>query len=155
MSVRKVTGEVRPPAKEPCDYCPYRLDVPSGVWSGEEYAKLPGYDLPTGQQPSGVFMCHKKNTRVCAGWAGCHGPQVRGYDLLALRFAALVGIAPEVVEAVMEYVSPVPLFATGRAAAEHGLREVEAVGPEASEAMDKLMAGRELRERRRKGGSDG
>jgi hypothetical protein len=25
----------RPPARTPCKYCPYRKDVPSGVWAAE------------------------------------------------------------------------------------------------------------------------
>lgn len=25
---------------EPCETCPYRRDVPSGVWSADEYRKL-------------------------------------------------------------------------------------------------------------------
>lgn len=146
------TGLVRPPAKSPCDYCPYRRDVPSGVWAPSEYAKLPDYDRPTGEQPPGLFMCHKQNTHTCAGWAGCHGPQGerdRGYDLLALRFAGMFNIPEEVIAAIESYVSPVPLFATALEAAEHGLRDVEAVGEEAVAAMDKLDAARRLRRRRR------
>ncbi len=145
------TGLVRPPAKSPCDYCPYRRDVPSGVWAASEYAKLPDYDRPTGDQPPGVFLCHKRNTHVCAGWAGCHGAQGaadHGYDLLALRFAALFNIPEEVVAAVEVYRSPVPLFGSALEAAEHGMREVDAVGPEAVAAMEKLAAARALRRRR-------
>lgn len=33
--------------REPCSACPYRVDVPAGVWAREEYDKLDPYDLPT------------------------------------------------------------------------------------------------------------
>jgi hypothetical protein len=36
---------INPPAPKPCESCPYRKDVPSGVWSEGEYRKLPQYDL--------------------------------------------------------------------------------------------------------------
>jgi len=140
---------VKPPAKSPCDVCPYRVDVPSGVWEAGEYAKLPGYDLDTALQPAGVFMCHEKNGNVCAGWAGCHGSQSGARDLLSLRFGMLLGVSAEVVEAIYAYRSPVGLFASGAAAAEHGMREVDAPRDEAVEAMEKLGRKRELRARRR------
>lgn len=145
----QVVQEIKGPAKSPCEVCPYRRDVPSGVWTAEEYAKLPGYDLPTAQQPTGVFLCHGKNGRVCAGWAGCHGPQVGAFDLLALRFGMLFGIARDVMRAICEYVSPVPLFGSGAEAAEHGLRDVDAPGAEAVAAMERLGRKRALRDRRR------
>ena len=48
---------VRPPAKSPCGSCPYRQDVPSGVWAASEYEKLPAYDAPeTFMQPPGLFI---------------------------------------------------------------------------------------------------
>ncbi|MEV6391478.1 DUF6283 family protein [Nocardia xishanensis] len=44
--------------------------------------------------------------RRCAGWIGCHGP-----DLLAVRLALLDGrISPDTFETTVEYRSPVPLF---------------------------------------------
>lgn len=36
----------------PCHSCPYRRDVPSGVWATEEYDKLLPYDADTASQPS-------------------------------------------------------------------------------------------------------
>ncbi|MFD7961193.1 DUF6283 family protein [Streptomyces zaomyceticus] len=41
-----------PPAPRPCASCPYRRDVPSGVWSRGDYVKLPLYDGPTWTQPA-------------------------------------------------------------------------------------------------------
>ena len=67
-----------PPARTPCATCPYRTDVPSGVWAPEEYAKLLAYDEETAYQPLSVFLCHQVDGRVCAGWAGCHDGLVRG-----------------------------------------------------------------------------
>lgn len=62
-----------PPSRCPCASCPYRRDVPSGVWAPEEYEKLRRYDAPTMEQPPQVFLCHQKNrdtaNRVGAGWA--------------------------------------------------------------------------------------
>jgi hypothetical protein len=46
--------------------------VPSGAWVAEEYAKLPAYDRPTGEQPAGLFLCHQQDGRACAGWVA-HG----------------------------------------------------------------------------------
>lgn len=78
----------QPPVPRPCQFCPYRRDVPSGVWSEEEYAKLPPYDRPTYAQPTRLFRCHvhdrdSDQATVCGGWAGCHD----GDHMLALRIA--------------------------------------------------------------------
>lgn len=109
--------DVRGPAPRPCQSCPYRRDVPSGVWAASEYAKLAAYDRDTAAQPAEMFLCHQNSpdaaqSRLCAGWAACHGDQ-----LLALRLAgARRDLPPEVVRAAMDYVSPVPLFDSGAAA---------------------------------------
>lgn len=73
----------RGPAPKPCASCPYRRDVPSGVWHPDEYTKLRRYDEDTSQQPAGLFICHQTDAendarRVCAGWVGCHGDQLLG-----------------------------------------------------------------------------
>lgn len=131
----------RPPAPNPCDTCPYRLDVPSGVWAASEYAKLPPYDNPTPFQPIGVFMCHQNDmsepaARVCAGWAGCHD----GTGLLALRIAVSRGdMTPEVAEAICDYTTPVALFRSGAEAAEHGMAQIDAPSPDAEQAMVKII----------------
>jgi hypothetical protein len=130
---------MRPPAPRPCESCPYRRDVPSGLWHAEEYAKLPLYDRPTGEQPMGVFQCHQNDggaeqARVCAGWAGCHGT-----ELLALRIAVIEGRLPV---SVMTYSTTVPLFPSGQAAAEHGMRDLECPSLDAALAMGKILAKR-------------
>ncbi len=135
-------AEIQPPAPRPCGSCPYRQDVPAGVWAPEEYAKLPDYDAPTGEQPAGVFLCHWQNGRVCGGWAACHGAQGRtdhGHDLMALRFAGVFRhMTPEDIEATRSYVSPVPLWASGREAFQKGMAGVADPSPEAEEVMAKL-----------------
>ncbi|REF00374.1 DUF6283 family protein [Thermomonospora umbrina] len=133
-------GTIRAPARRPCATCPYRRDVPSGVWAPEEYEKLRRYDAPTMEQPPGVFVCHTtgrnaETARVCAGWAGTHD----GPHLLALRIAAMTGtLSGEDVHATIDHVSPDPLFASGAEAADHGMSEVNAPGPRALVAMSKV-----------------
>jgi hypothetical protein len=132
-------------AQRPCVSCPYRRDVPSGVWHPDEYAKLPAYDRPTAEQPTGVFICHQDpgDPRLCAGWVGCHGD-----ESLALRLATALGKLTDVdAEAVFGYVSPVPLFGSGSEAAAHGMRGVVAPTPTAKQAINKLLRQRKARRR--------
>lgn len=112
------------PAPNPCGSCPYRCDVPSGLWDPTEYAKLPPYDGETFEQPPGVFLCHQQDGRVCAGWAGCHDMG----QSLAIRIAVTNG---SIDASILDYATPVPLFASGAEAAAHGLAEVQAPGPAA------------------------
>ena len=110
-------------AKAPCKSCPYRRDVPSGVWAATEYAKLPAYDGSMIDQLEGgraLFMCHQNDGHLCAGWVGCHGPD----NLLALRMN-------RVDDSVWGYVSPVRLFKSGAQAAAHGLRDIARPGTRA------------------------
>lgn len=124
------------PASRPCGSCPYRKDTPSGVWSAAEYDKLPAFDLqPMHLQPPMAFYCHRNDGRLCAGWVGCHNME----ESLGLRIAASVGMLDrEDVEDARNYVSPVPLWESGTAAAEHGKREVEHPSEEAVAVVDKL-----------------
>lgn len=123
------------PAPYPCSSCPYRLDVPSGVWEAVEYEKLPAYDRPTGEQPLAVFYCHQQNGRLCSGWVGCHDM----HHSLGLRIAVSTGrLTVEDMDAALTYVSPVPLHSSGMAAAQHGLRDVQDPSPAALRAMGKL-----------------
>lgn len=145
---RDVTGrpQVQPPARRPCRTCPYRQDVPSGVWDRSEYDKLPRYDRPTPYQPASIFVCHLtegngKLHRVCAGWAGCHD----GDELLALRISVSTSvrvISPETHRLTVLYESPVPLFASGAEAAAHGLRDLEDPSEGARSAIDKILRAR-------------
>lgn len=136
----------RPPAPRPCASCPYRCDVPSGVWHAEEYARLPGYDRPTGEQPTGLFHCHQNGRddpagmRVCAGWAACHNRQPAGYDLLSLRLAESLGLLDEATaDAVWDYTTDVPVFTSGAQAAAHGMAAIDAPPPAARTVQGKIV----------------
>ena len=113
--------------KRPCPSCPYRRDVPSGIWAESEYAKLPGYDGDVPDQLAagalGLFHCHQQTGHLCAGWVGCHDMASN----LALRFSH----QDIDINAVLDYVSPVPLFGSGAEAAEHGRRDLAKPGPDA------------------------
>lgn len=130
--------------RRPCPSCPYRRDVPSGIWSAEEYDNLPKYDGDVPDQAMagafGVFRCHSLRDRICAGWAGCHD-MTRS---LAVRFGW-----SRVDPAILGYVSPVPLFATGAEAAEHGKRDIQAPSAAARRKVSQLLRQRAGR------GSDG
>ena len=123
---------VRP---RPCPSCPYRRDVPSGIWAASEYDKLPGYDGDVPDQimarATGLFHCHSQPASLCAGWVGCHDMA----NNLAMRMHG-----QDVDPAVYEYVSPVPLFGSGAEAAGHGKRDLPAPGPEARRKSRQLLA---------------
>lgn len=126
-------------AKAPCKSCPYRRDVPSGVWAAEEYDKLPVYDKSIGEQilagAAGVFMCHQQDGKLCAGWVGCHGD-----NTAALRIAARISDAGENIDpSVFTYESPVPLFKSGAEAAAHGKRAIKRPGERAQRTIHRLV----------------
>lgn len=128
-------SRILPPAPNPCGSCPYRRDVPSGVWSEEEYDKLPQYDQPTFDQPPMVFMCHQQDGRLCAGWTGCHDME----ESFGLRIACLNGmVEPEDFDIIRDYMTAVPLFESGAEAAAHGYSEIEQPGIKARKTADKL-----------------
>lgn len=115
--------------REPCSACPYRQDVPSGVWQSHEYEKLRPYDLPTGEQPFGTFGCHATPEHHCHGWAVVHTSRGHEFDLLALRLFGLDGEIPEPF---------VPLFESGNDAADHGQADIDDPSPEARATIDRL-----------------
>ena len=125
-------------AKSPCKSCPYRCDVPSGVWSATEYEKLMKFDGDMGDQFAkgglGVFDCHQRDGHLCAGWLATHGAT----NLLAFRLTR-EEIAPE----VWDYKSPVPVFKSGAEAAEHGIRDIDDPGVEANAMINRLYRKRE------------
>lgn len=120
-------------AKAPCKSCPYRRDVPSGVWHPHEYAKLPKYDGNIIDQLQagcgGLFMCHQRDGKLCAGWLASHGP----HNLLALRLHG-----NEVTPEVWRYESPLPVFGSGAEAAAHGLAEIAQPAERARRTIDRL-----------------
>lgn len=119
------------PSAAPCGSCPYRLDVPAGIWHPSEYAKLPRYDGSTLEQIQngafGLFFCHQNDGHLCAGWVGCHDLD----HLAAVRFN-------RVHPSAFDYVSPVPLFRSGREAAVHGLLGVNRPDERAQRMIEKL-----------------
>lgn len=122
-------------AKAPCKSCPYRRDVPSGIWAPEEYAKLPGFDGEIIDQfqagATGLFLCHQQDGNLCAGWLACHGSD----NLFALRLHGAL-VAP----AVWNYETHVPVFSSGAAAAAHGMAGVEAPSQHARRVIGRLLA---------------
>ncbi|MFD8046469.1 DUF6283 family protein [Streptomyces chartreusis] len=136
---RHVPPTMHPPAPRPCDSCPYRRDVPSGIWAREEYDKLRRFDAPTAEQPSRLFQCHQADAdsatrRICAGWAGCHGDR-----LLGLRVALIEGRIDEATfAAAAGYESPVALFGSGSEAADHGQADIGWPGGEAGRLIGKI-----------------
>lgn len=125
------------PAPRPCGSCPYRRDVPAGVWDGSEYEKLPLYDAPTGDQPSAIFKCHQDDGRACAGWVACNDMA----ENLAIRLALLDGrLTDDQFDALLDYETPTPLFGSGQEAADHG-RSVLIPGPDALRIISKQLRG--------------
>jgi hypothetical protein len=128
------------PRRRPCSSCPYRRDVPSGLWSAEEYDKLPRFDGSIADQAmagaTAAFFCHQQDGNLCAGWVGCHDM----YETLAIRLHPGVDR-----DAVVGYQSPVPLFASGAEAAEHGKREINTPGAEARRKISQLVRQQERR----------
>lgn len=114
---------------QPCTFCPYRADVPSGIWSTGDYAKLPPYDALTHEQPVATFQCHATPEFYCHGWAVVHSNRGHQFELLALRIWHA-----EIPKAA------VALFASGTEAAAHGLRNLKQPARKARQAMDTLTA---------------
>ncbi len=119
----------------PCKSCPYRQDVPSGVWSADEYDKLPAYDGEIADQllsgALGLFMCHQQDGNLCAGWVASHGPE----NLLALRLHG-----HEITDAVWAYQTAVPVWSSGREACDHGKAEIAEPAARARRVIDRLSA---------------
>jgi hypothetical protein len=94
--------------------------VPPGIWSAEEYAKLPRHDGDVPDQAmagaDGLFFCHTGDGFLCAGWVGCH-------DMIS-QFAVRIHARFLDLPAIYDYVSPVPLFKSGAEAALHGISKI-------------------------------
>jgi hypothetical protein len=119
--------------KAPCKSCPYRCDVPSGVWAENEYDKLPQYDgeiiEQLGKGGTALFLCHQRDNNLCAGWLATHGSD----NLLAMRLHG-----HQVKEEVWGYESPVPVWSSGQEACDHGKAEIEEPGRKATKVIDRL-----------------
>ena len=120
--------------RSPCTSCPYRRDVPSGVWHEEEYDKLLHYDGETSLQAAKLFMCHKIDNSLCRGWLDCHGG-----ELLAVRLAMCIGAldVTQVAKALNEEPA-VPVFSTAKEAARHGKKRITNPGGKAIAMMQKI-----------------
>jgi Family of unknown function (DUF6283) len=110
-----------------CSACPYRRDVPSGVWDWAEYEKLRLFDEETFAQPFRGFACHATPEYFCHGWALVHTSRPHQFDLLALRVRPC-----EIPEPSTEF------FGSGNEAADHGQADAEAPGENAVRTIDKL-----------------
>lgn len=124
--------------RKPCLSCPYVKATPPGLWAKSEYEKLRDYDRPTGEQPYGLFMCHKsalgEPSQVCRGWVVCHGR-----DLLAVRIALANEILePADVDATIESA----VYDTGGEAADAGIEWIEDPPAAARAAIMRLDAAR-------------
>lgn len=121
-------------AKAPCKSCPYRCDVPSGVWAAEEYDKLPAYDGEIIDQfrqgGEALFLCHQRDGQLCAGWVATHGAG----NLLALRLHG-----SKVDDTVWSYETSTPTFSSGREACDHGKREIDAPSEPARRTIGRLV----------------
>jgi hypothetical protein len=113
-----------------CSACPYRQDVPSGVWSQKDYDKLPPYDAPTSAQPLAPFACHATPGHLCHGWAVVHTSRGHEHDLMALRVSSGGEVPP----------ASTPLFGSGTEASEHGKRDIDTPSDEARRVATKLVA---------------
>jgi len=133
--VRAGEGRLCGVEKAPCKSCPYRKDVPSGVWAEEEYVKLPVYDGEIIDQLTkggmGLFMCHQQDGNLCAGWLATHGAD----NLLALRLNG-----HKVQDKVWDYKTSVPVFASGAEAAAHGMAEIDEPSDKAMKVVSRLSS---------------
>lgn len=121
------------PRRTPCASCPYRQNVPSGIWSGDEYDKLARYDGEMGEQTSiAVFRCHQGAGDVCSGWLGHRDPA----DMLAVRIGIIRG---DLDPSCGEYTTDAPLFPTGAEAAAHGCHDIAAPSERAHQAIAKIV----------------
>jgi hypothetical protein len=118
-------SEVR---SQPCSACPYRQDVPSGLWAHHEYEKLRPYDNPTPDQPFAPFMCHATPDHYCSGWAITHNSRGHEFELLALRMRGNPDIPG----------SEITCFGSGNEAADHGQADIEEPSPQAVAVVERL-----------------
>ena len=130
----------------PCSSCPYRKDVPSGIWAEHEYEKLRRFDEGNQFIPElATFLCHQTGATgvetLCRGWLTVHR------EAPACRLLAMSGrISWD--ELYREPV--VELYASGNEAADAGQKAIRRPGRRAKRMVGRLMAkgvGREERNR--------
>ena len=124
--------------RAPCASCPYRMDVPSGIWATEEYDKILPYDNETMFQPPRLFLCHQQNGCLCRGWLDVHGT-----ELLALRLGCIKGeIDPAELGKALDEGPAVEVFETAAEAAAHGRKSIKRPGAKAKRMVEKIEARR-------------
>lgn len=115
----------------PCTTCPYRKDVPAGIWSAEEYEKLRGYDDP--QTSFAAFLCHQSpeigRDTLCRGWLSVHCESVA---------ARLLLLAKRITRSQLYATVKEVLYASGNEAADAGLRGVARPSRQAKRAIRRL-----------------
>jgi len=94
----------------------------------EELQQVIGEQLAKGAVQ--LFDCHQRDRNLCAGWVGVRG----AHELLAMRLHA-----DKVHPSVWRYESPVPLFASGQEACDHGKRELVKPGEIAGRMIKRLL----------------
>lgn len=121
-------------AKEPCSSCPYRRDVPSGLWHRSEYKKLPEYDEGAEPPSIALFLCHQTNATgretVCRGWLSVHR------NSIAVRLALMQG---NVTEKQVRARVATELHESGDAACAAGLLRIRRPGKDAEVLREKLL----------------
>lgn len=113
-----------------CTACPYRRDVPSGVWECHEYEKLREYDEITPNQPFATFRCHVTPEHLCHGWVAVHMNRGHEYELIALRVWPVDGEIPD---------KDPSLFDSGNEAADHGQRDYGRPSRQARQTSQRLL----------------
>jgi len=74
-------------AREPCKTCPYRKDVPRGIWTKDEYRNLLAQDR--NEFRGATFLCHQgrklpaEEQGFCVGWL--LDQRTRGISSIQLR----------------------------------------------------------------------
>ena len=120
--------------RSPCVSCPYRRDVPSGIWDESEYEKIVPFDRDTFAQPPATFLCHQANGSLCRGWLDCHGDQ-----LLGLRLSMAKGeVDPDAVARALDEGPAVPVFDSAAEAAQHGRRDIDEPSDDACRLVAKI-----------------
>lgn len=119
-------------ASNPCATCPYRKDVPSGVWHHDEYERLRKFDDEPRADNLGTFLCHQTN--VCGKEIACKGWLMVHRESVAVRLAMLRGHIDESAFSPTD----VALHDSGNAAADFGQRDIERPRRTALKVMQKL-----------------
>ena len=122
-----------------CSTCPYRRDVPPGIWEREEYEKLRMFDRDVSRMEDptpalAIFLCHQTPMTgvetLCRGWLSTHR------DSVAVRLGVTMNkIDPDLIPDEEESL----YYSSGTEACEAGIAHVDDPPPEAVRASSKLL----------------